>query len=446
MTADPRIAAILASDVRAAARLMRDLDDRRPDAYERVVERLLNSPRYGERWGRHWMDVWRYSDWAGFGAQVRDSQPHIWHWRDWIVESLNADRPYDRMVQEMLAADELAPTDQNALRATGYLVRNYKMLSRETWMQDVVKHTAQAFLGMTLDCARCHDHKYDPISQEDYYRVRAIFEPHHVRTDRVPGELDTTKDGLVRAYDKDLDAATYLFVRGDDRNPDKDRSLAPGLPAAFGGAPLVVEPIALPNEAYYPGLRACVQEDALAACEAALAEAQAEREAARAEKTPGNFSIAEKKCRKAERELAALRARIAADLARFAEPPAADAGELALAAGAAERQAAVAAAELELAVGRFDAMPLIGDDADRKAAEPGGAANEGLAKLGLVLVEGVGINDTGEDLADFVIAARIGFDQVVQIAASPRRFCGRMPHEWMWRRGIIRPLSAGQPP
>ena len=82
------------------------LDDDGPDAYEKVVDRLLDSPRYGERWGRHWMDVWRYSDWAGWGQQVRDSQPHIWHWRDWIVESLNRDKPYDRMVVEMLAADE----------------------------------------------------------------------------------------------------------------------------------------------------------------------------------------------------------------------------------------------------------------------------------------------------------------------------------------------------
>src|SRR5205807_6865318 len=82
------------------------------DAYEKVVDRLLESPRYGERWGRHWMDVWRYSDWAGWtdGGQIRDSQPHIWHWRDWIVESLNEDKGYDRMVHEMLAADELAPT------------------------------------------------------------------------------------------------------------------------------------------------------------------------------------------------------------------------------------------------------------------------------------------------------------------------------------------------
>src|SRR5262249_1889427 len=77
------------------------LQDAAPDAYEKVVDRLLEDPRHGERWGRHWMDVWRYSDWAGYGAQVRDSQPHVWRWRDWIVEALNADKPYDRMVREM---------------------------------------------------------------------------------------------------------------------------------------------------------------------------------------------------------------------------------------------------------------------------------------------------------------------------------------------------------
>src|ERR1041384_820321 len=87
--------------------------DASSDAYEKVVDRLLDDPRYGERWGRHWMDIWRYSDWAGWsgGNQIRDSQPHIWRWRGWIVESLNQDKGYDRMILEMLAADELAPED-----------------------------------------------------------------------------------------------------------------------------------------------------------------------------------------------------------------------------------------------------------------------------------------------------------------------------------------------
>src|SRR5262249_53627608 len=93
------------------------------DPYEEVVDRLVASPHHAERRGRHWMDVWRYSDWWGLAADVRNSQKHIWRWRDWIVESLNADLGYDEMVREMLAADELYPDDFGRIRATGFLVR-----------------------------------------------------------------------------------------------------------------------------------------------------------------------------------------------------------------------------------------------------------------------------------------------------------------------------------
>jgi hypothetical protein len=255
------------------------LADDRPDAYERVVDRLLASPRYGERWGRHWMDVWRYADWAGYGAQVRDSQPHIWHWRDWIVESLNADKGYDRMVQEMLAADELAPTDAKALRATGYLVRNFKLLSREKWLQDTVDHTAQGFLGITLGCARCHDHLFDPLLQREYYQFRAIFTPHGVRTDRLPGFPDVAKNGLPRAYDADLTAPTFLFLRGDDRTPDK-KPLPPGVPEALGGS-FTVAPVSLPRDAYQPERRPFVLRDAVTASADGVARARAAVVAAR---------------------------------------------------------------------------------------------------------------------------------------------------------------------
>ncbi len=249
------------------------LADSSPEAYERVVDRLLDDPRYGERWGRHWMDVWRYSDWAGWGKQVRDSQPHIWRWRDWIVESLNADKGYDRMVVEMLAGDELAPGDASVLRATGYLVRNFKLLSREKWMQDTVDHTAQAFLGVTLGCARCHDHMYDPISQKEYYQVRAVFEPYQVRIDRVPGQPDTTKDGLVHAFDATPDARTFLYVRGDDRNPAKT-PLAPGTPEALGGHFPAVRPVQLPPAAFGPDRRDFVIQETLAQSQQRLRSAQ----------------------------------------------------------------------------------------------------------------------------------------------------------------------------
>jgi hypothetical protein len=256
-------------------------EDTSPDAYEKVVDRLLNDPRHGERWARHWMDIWRYSDWAGWtdGKQVRDSQRHIWRWRDWIVEALNSDKGYDRMVVEMLAGDELAPADPDTLRATGFLARNYKMLSREQWLEDTVKHTAQAFLGVTLGCAKCHDHRTDPISQAEYYKVRAIFEPHLVRIDRVPGELDIEKNGLPRAYDSDIHSKTYFFIRGDERTPDKDRVLDAGIPRAIAGSKLAatlnIAPISLPREASAPDRRDFVIKETIAASAAEITAAEA---------------------------------------------------------------------------------------------------------------------------------------------------------------------------
>jgi hypothetical protein len=260
------------------------LGDSNPDAYELLVDRLLDDPRYGERWGRHWMDVWRYSDWGGWsgGNQIRDSQPHIWRWRDWIIESLNADKPYDQMIQEMLAADESSPDDANALRATGFLARNYKMLSREQWLEDTIKHTGQAFLGLTLGCAKCHDHMYDPISQAEYYQVRAIFEPHQVRIDRVPGELDRTKNGLPRVYDTYTNAMTYFLLRGDERRPDTNRVMTPGVIHALGGI-FQVASVSLPRTAAFPDKRDFVISESLAASEAKLREAESRLENAEAE-------------------------------------------------------------------------------------------------------------------------------------------------------------------
>jgi hypothetical protein len=255
------------------------LADPSPQAYERVVDRLLNDSRHGERWARHWMDVWRYSDWDGYKDMVRISQPHIWRWRDWIIESLNADKPYSRMVQEMLAADELAPEDLDALRATGFLVRNYHR-DRYQWMDMVVEHTSKAFMGLTMNCVKCHDHKYDPIPQEDYYRIRAVFEPYNVRTEPVPGELDTNKDGLVRSYDKSLKPVTYMFDRGDERSPIKDQPIAPGVPGLFGGK-LDIQAVKLPLTAKQPEKRAYVREALLKDAEAKLVTARSECDAAK---------------------------------------------------------------------------------------------------------------------------------------------------------------------
>ena len=189
---------------------------------------------------------------------------HIWRWRDWIVESLNEDKGYDQMIVEMIAGDELAPTDPKVLRATGFLGRNWYKFDRNVWMFETVEKTSQAFLGLTLKCCRCHDHKFDPIEQQDYYRFRAFFEPHDVRTDRLSVTTGTEKDatlgqvlkeGVARVYDKQLDAPTYRFIRGDARYPDKENPLLPGVPAALGNADVKIETVKLPPAAYYPALR-----------------------------------------------------------------------------------------------------------------------------------------------------------------------------------------------
>lgn len=258
-----------------AAELAAFMADDSTSAYDKVVTRLLDSPQYGERWGRHWMDIWRYSDWWGLGAEVRNSQKHIWHWRDWIIESLNHDKGYDQMLREMLAADELYPDDLDRLRASGFLARQYFKFNRTSWLDETVEHTAKAMLGLTFNCAKCHDHKYDPFSQAEYYKLRAIFEPYQVRTDAVPGEIDFEKDGLPRAFDCNLDVQTFLHIRGDDRNPDKSRVLEPAFPAflSFGAVPITA--VNLPAEAFHPGLRPFVVDAHLKAGTQRVAEARA---------------------------------------------------------------------------------------------------------------------------------------------------------------------------
>ncbi len=244
------------------------------DAARLVVDRLLASPQYGERWGRHWMDIWRYSDWWGLGAEVRNSQKHIWHWRDWVIESLNADKGYDQMLREMLAADELYPNDLEKLRAGGFLSRQYFIFNRTTWLDGVIEHTSKAMLGVTLNCCKCHDHKYDPFSQEDYYRFRAIFEPYQVRTELTPGVIDATVDGIPRPFDCNLEAITQLHIRGDDRNPDPSKKIAPGVPSIFGSEAWQVSPVNLPKEAIDPGIRAAVIQSFVADAEQKLVKAR----------------------------------------------------------------------------------------------------------------------------------------------------------------------------
>lgn len=149
-------------------------------AYEKLVDRLLASPRYGERWARHWLDLVRYADSDGY--RIDDYRSNTWLYRDYVIRAFNQDKPYDRFVQEQLAGDEMFPGDVDALIATGYLrhwIYEYNARdARGQWaviMNDVTDTTGDVFLGLGLQCARCHDHKFDPILQKDYYRLQAFF-------------------------------------------------------------------------------------------------------------------------------------------------------------------------------------------------------------------------------------------------------------------------------
>ncbi len=359
----------------SADELREFLTDDSPEGYEKIVDRLLTDSRYGERWARHWMDVWRYSDWDGYAAEVRESKPHIWRWRDWIVESLNSGKPYDRMLVEMLAADEVAPEDPETLRATGFLVRHWFRHNRNVWLDNAVEHTGKAFLGLTFNCAKCHDHMYDPLSQPEYFQLRAFFEPYDVRTDRLPGEPDRDKLGLVRVFDANAAQPTFLFVRGDEAQPVNDKPLPPALPSLFN-IPTDIQPVSLPTKAYYPGLQSFVQEEEqqkarqqlaraaqeLAAARTKFAEAEKQAEAAiksdHAKVEPETLlAEARQALNQAERlqhsELANVRfieAVIAADSAKFGTPPAEDAKQkdLAQVASRAEREQALALSEVKL--------------------------------------------------------------------------------------------------
>ena len=156
------------------------LADTSPGAWERVVDRLLASPHYGEKWARHWLDLVRYADTNSF---ERDgAKPHSWRYRDYVIRSLNDDKPYDQFVIEQLAGDELPEPTSDALIATGF----YRLgiwddepadpqQARYDWFDDIVGTTGQAFLGLSISCARCHDHKIDPLTQRDYYSLLAFF-------------------------------------------------------------------------------------------------------------------------------------------------------------------------------------------------------------------------------------------------------------------------------
>ncbi len=157
------------------------VSDRSADAWEKVVDRLLASPRYGERWARHWLDIVRYADTNGYSNDFE--RPNAWRYRDYVIRSFNRDKPYNQFVREQIAGDEWKPGDVESLIATGFLrsgpwehtAMSVEAVTRQMWLDDVAGAVGTVFLGMTTGCARCHDHKFDPIPTADYYRIQAAF-------------------------------------------------------------------------------------------------------------------------------------------------------------------------------------------------------------------------------------------------------------------------------
>jgi mono/diheme cytochrome c family protein len=206
------------------------VNDRRPDAYEDLVERLLASPHYGERWGRHWLDVARYADSNGYSI---DAPRSIWKYRDWVIGALNSDLPFDRFVIEQLAGDLHPSATLEQKIATGFN-RNTQINQeggidpeqfRVESVIDRVNTTATAFLGLTVGCAQCHDHKFDPISQREYYQFYAFFnntlEDGHGKSApegmlEIPGETEAMENLQKELEEAEADLGRYLDTKGSD--------------------------------------------------------------------------------------------------------------------------------------------------------------------------------------------------------------------------------------
>jgi Protein of unknown function (DUF1553)/Protein of unknown function (DUF1549)/Planctomycete cytochrome C len=182
--------------------------EERPDAYERLIDRLLASPRHGERWARHWLDVVRFAETNGF--ETNTPRPEAYPYRDYVIRALNSDKPYDRFVFEQLAGDSVGED-----AATGYLVAgpmdqvkspdiNLTLMQRQDELADIVSVTGMTFLGLTTGCARCHNHKFDPISQQDYYSLQAVFAGVQHGTRPLKTTADKSRDVEIAAIQRRL--------------------------------------------------------------------------------------------------------------------------------------------------------------------------------------------------------------------------------------------------
>ena len=190
----------------------RFLNDTSPQAYERLIDRLLASPRYGERWGRHWLDVARYSDSVNDSVNTGQRYPWSYTYRDWVIRALNEDLPYDQFVLYQLAADRLPKAEPRHLAALGFLSlgREFPNSYPET-VDDRIDAVTRGLLGLTVACARCHDHKYDPIPTKDYYSLYSIFsnirEPKNCRCSESPSGSRRSR----RVYQERLDRIQKVY-------------------------------------------------------------------------------------------------------------------------------------------------------------------------------------------------------------------------------------------
>ena len=222
------------------------LNDDSPDAYEKAVDRLLASRQYGERWARHWLDVARYSESQGFEYdRIRD---HAWRYRDYVVQAFNEDKPYPQFVKEQIAGDVIEPIDPNRIVATGFLTagpwdeagngsvsKPLKARIREEELEDMIGTVGQTFLGLTVNCARCHDHKFDPIQQKDYYRFKAVFEGVHYgnRPILTPDQLRHRDEEIAR-LNKQIGETNAQLAALEQVGRDKANRANPTLSVADG--------------------------------------------------------------------------------------------------------------------------------------------------------------------------------------------------------------------
>ena len=224
------------------------LADEGEDAYDRLVDKLLGDPRYGERWGRHWLDVTRYADTTG--GEANREMYHIWRYRDYVIDAFNNDKPYDDFVKEQLAADEFAPADPDRRVATAFLrlgappQSQIRRVARQQHLNEVTGTVGSVFLGLSLSCAQCHDHKYDPIPTTDFYRFQAFFLPiENINVDAAFTQV-TTRDIVARksqAAEQRLRLAREAYEAYENRLLAKFRSVL----KEEGGDPSSATPAAL---------------------------------------------------------------------------------------------------------------------------------------------------------------------------------------------------------